>query len=154
MIFVTDLFEIGMLAGVRDFHVHAGAHASAKVRGTGREVASVVIALKTKLLIQGVDSSAQAPKHGPDVAAFLHADDSKLVFLVDPDQECLVGVVEDATSLRPHLVDAGAFQEPVSLLEQEVVVHKLLASFLVHAHQRVVIAFQIVRQRLQHAHDL
>ena len=36
----------------------------------------------------------------PDVTALLHGDDPELVLLVDPHEERLLGVVEDATACK------------------------------------------------------
>jgi len=35
------------------------------------------------------------------VTAILHGDDSELIFLVNPDKECLLRVVEDSSGFRP-----------------------------------------------------
>ena len=36
-----------------------------------------------------------------DVGALLHGDNSKLIFFVDPDEECFVVVVVDTSGFRP-----------------------------------------------------
>merc|ERR1719187_1374744 len=48
-----------------------------------------------------LDTASQAVEHGPYIASALHGDDPELILLVDPGQEGLVLVVEDAASLRP-----------------------------------------------------
>jgi hypothetical protein len=45
-----------------------------------------------------------------DVATVLHADDAQVIFFVDPDQERLIFVVEDATSLRPVTASVGVLK--------------------------------------------
>lgn len=47
-----------------------------------------------------------------DIASLLHADDSEMVLLVDPDQEGLVLVVVDATPGWPVAARIRLFQEP------------------------------------------
>jgi len=39
-----------------------------------------------------------------DITTGLHGDNSELIFLVHPNQECLCRVAENTTSIRPLLV--------------------------------------------------
>jgi len=48
-----------------------------------------------------LDATGEAIKDRPDVPALLHGDDAELVLLVDPGEEGLLLVVEDAPPLRP-----------------------------------------------------
>ena len=75
----------------------------------------------------------------PDVTALLHGDDPELVLLVDPDEEGLGVVVEDAAALGPVALHAGGDEVLVARDEQEVVVDELQPHLLVHAEQRVVV---------------
>ena len=61
-----------------------------------------------------------------------------MVLLAAPDQERLGRVVEDASPCRPVATGVGRLEEPVSLLEQEVVVDQLLLHDLGHPRQGVV----------------
>jgi hypothetical protein len=36
-----------------------------------------------------------------EIATILHRDNSELIFFIDPDKECLLGVVEDSSGFRP-----------------------------------------------------
>ena len=78
-----------------------------------------------------------------DIAALLHGDDAELILLVDPDQEGLVSVVEDAAALGPVALHAGNLQVGIAGHEEEVVVDELLADLLVHSGQSVVVATQV-----------
>ena len=49
----------------------------------------------------GLDAACKAVEDGAHVAALLHGDDAELVLLVDPGEEGLLLVVEDAPPLRP-----------------------------------------------------
>jgi hypothetical protein len=51
----------------------------------------------------------------------LHGNDSKLVFFVDPDKECLIVVVEDATSFGPVVFQTTRFEIFVTTFEEEMV---------------------------------
>ena len=61
-----------------------------------------------------------------DVSTLLHGDDSQLILLVDPDEEGLLVVMEDASAFGPVSVEVASIQESVSLLEEEVIVDQLL----------------------------
>jgi len=72
-----------------------------------------------------------------DVGTWLHGDNSKLVFFVDPDEESLFVVVEDASALWPVAVETACLKESVALLEQEVVSDELVALGISHRAERV-----------------
>ena len=75
----------------------------------------------------GIDSPGEPLKDSLDVTSLLHGDDSELILLVDPDQEALGGVVEDATALGPFPLHTGGDQVLVSGNKEEMIIHKLLA---------------------------
>ena len=58
---------------------------------------------------------AEPIKDGVEVGALLHGDDTQLVFFVDPNEEGLVVVVEDASALRPVSVQPAGLKEAVAL---------------------------------------
>ena len=70
--------------------------------------------------------------HLAHVPALLHADDAQVVLLAHPHQERLLRVVEDASPRGPVAAGVGGLQEPVPLLEQEVVADQLLLHLLRH----------------------
>merc|ERR1719370_1279039 len=74
--------------------------------------------------------------------------DTELILLVDPDEESLFLVVEDATTLRPVTLHTSNGQVPVSRDKEEVVVNQLLADLLVHSSQRVVVSGKVSREAL------
>lgn len=39
------------------------------------------------------EASAEAGEHLPHVSSFLHADDTQMILLVHPNQECLIVIV-------------------------------------------------------------
>jgi hypothetical protein len=73
-----------------------------------------------------LDSSGQALEDALDVAALLHGDDPELVLLVDPGQEGLLLVVEDAAALGPVPLHPARLQVLVARDEKKVVVDQLL----------------------------
>lgn len=77
-----------------------------------------------------------------------------MVLLIAPHQERLVVVVVDTTSGGPEAARVGGLQEPVSLLEQEVVINQLLLHLLGHACERVESSLQLSLQSRQGGRDL
>merc|ERR1719512_445815 len=69
-----------------------------------------------------------------------------LALIVDPGQEGLVLVVEDAATLGPVALHARRDEVPVPGDEEEVVIHQLLANLLAHAGEREVGAGQVPAQ--------
>merc|ERR1719158_1955656 len=133
-----------VLGPARQVNVHRGPHASAKVGGAGVDIAEpgieaeILARLLLDRVLDGLDSLGKPGEDLLHISSLLHGDDAELVLLVDPDEESLVLVVEDATTLRPVTLHAGNSQVPVSGDKEEVVVNELLADLLVHASQRVV----------------
>ena len=77
-------------------------------------------------------SRSQSPEYCSDIGAVLHRNDSELIFLIDPDEEGLLVVVEDTSAFGPVSVEATSFQESVTFFEQEVVFDQLLLLLWCH----------------------
>ena len=50
-----------------------------------------------------------------EIGTWLHRDDTELILLINPDEEGLLIIVEDASALGPLAVEIASFQESVSL---------------------------------------
>jgi len=130
-------------------NVDRGPHAGAQVGGAGVDVAElggnleVLARLGLDGILDSLDASGQPLEDSLDVTALLHGDDSELILLVDPDQEGLGVVVENATALGPVALHTGHLQVGVTGHEEEMVIDQLLADLLVHASQGVVVAGQV-----------
>ena len=61
------------------------------------------------------NSARKSIKDGVDIGTVLHADDSELVFFVDPHKESFVLVVEDTTARWPVAVKTDSFEETITL---------------------------------------
>merc|ERR1719476_387637 len=138
-----------MLGPAGQVNVDGGPHASAQVGGAGVDVAEPLIqaeVLARLLLDRVLDSLDALGQSGEDffhISSLLHGDDAELVLFVHPDQESLVLVVEDTTTLRPVTLHAGNGKVPVAGDEEEVVVNELLTDLLVHSGQRVVVTSEV-----------
>merc|ERR1719249_89647 len=138
-----------VLGPARQVNVDRGPHTSTKVGGAGVDVA--VLLIKTEVLtrlslnrvLDSLDALGQPAEHFPNVSSLLHGDDAELILLVDPDEERLLGVVEDSTTLGPVTLHTSNSQVPVSRHKEEVVIDQLLADLLVHASQRVVVSGKV-----------
>jgi len=74
---------------------------------------------------------------------WLHGDDAKLIFFINPDKESLGLVVEDTTTVWPVTIEVASFEETISFLEKEVISNKLFALFLSKSIERVELASKV-----------
>jgi len=139
--------------------VDGGPHAGAQVGWAGVDVAEllrqleVLARLGLDAVADSLDATGEPLEDTLDVTALLHGDDPGLILLIDPDQEGLGLVVEDATALGPVALHTGNLQVGVTRHEEEVVVDQLLADLLVHASEWVVGAGQVAVEPLQGSGD-
>jgi len=98
--------------------------------------------------LDSLDTLGKSFKDSSDISTLLHGDDTELIFLVDPDQEGLLVVVEDTTTLGPVTLHTGNGQVSVSRNKEEVVIDKLLADSLIHSGEWVVVSSKVLREVL------
>ena len=60
-------------------------------------------------------TSAESLENSSDVGIVLHGDDSKLILLVNPDEESLGIVVENTSAIWPVSVEVASGKESISL---------------------------------------
>ena len=65
-------------------------------------------------LLNGLSSSAESIKDLFDSSSFLHGDDSKLIFFIDPNEESFINIVEDTSTRWPVSVQVASFEESIS----------------------------------------
>merc|ERR1712088_708912 len=113
-------FGNAVLGPARQVDVDRGPHASTQVGGAGVDVAillvkaEVLARLSLYRVLDSLDTLGKSAEHFPNISTLLHGDDAELILLVDPDEEGLLCVVEDATSLRPVTLHASNGQVPVA----------------------------------------
>jgi len=149
-------FFTSLLEGIKTFlgpagqvNVDGSPHAGAKVGGAG--VDEAILGVKHEFLagfsLDGVadslDTTGKALEDTPDITTLLHGDDPELILLIDPDQEGLLGVVEDTTTFGPVALHTSYLKVAVTRHEEEVVIDELLADGFLHASQGVVVAREI-----------
>merc|ERR1712002_1016400 len=142
-----------------EVNVDRGPHASTQVGGAGVDVAEllrqleVLARLSLNTVLDSLDATGQPLEDTLDVTTLLHGDDTSLILLIDPDQEGLSLVVEDATALGPVTLHTSNLQVGVTRHEEEVVIDKLLADLLVHASEWVVGTSQVTLEPLEGSGD-
>jgi len=59
-------------------------------------------------------SSLESLEDFVEISTLLHGNNSELIFFVNPDEECLLIVVEDTSTLWPFSVQVASFQESIA----------------------------------------
>lgn len=93
-------------------------------------------------------SSRKSVENSVDISALLHGDDTKLILLINPDEEGLLLVVEDTSAVGPVAVKTSDFEETVSFLEEEVISNELILFFLGERVQRVESSSEVAFESL------
>ena len=89
-----------------------------------------------------------------DVGARLHRDDAELIFFVDPHEEGLIVVVEDASALGPVAVAVTGFEESITLFKEEMVGDELVALGIGHGAERVESTSELALESVTSLNDL
>lgn len=122
---VGHTFEnLHLFSQVWEAHVDRRSHTGANVGRARRQIPKSLVVGKFDNFLDLLAGSGETREHCTEIRTLLHGDDSELVFLVDPNEERLLVVVENATTLRPVPVETRSLQETISLLEKEVVFNK------------------------------
>merc|ERR1712038_960162 len=94
---------------------------------------------ETSLLLNLISGSGESLEDLTDVGSHLHGDDTELILFVNPNEEGLGIVVEDATSLGPFALETAGLQVLVTTLEEEVISNELLLLIIGHGGKGVVL---------------
>jgi len=141
----------------RQVDVNRCSHASTKIGGAGVDVsvffvqAEVLARFFLDRVLHNLDTLGKSSKDSLDISTLLHGDDAELILLINPNEESLVLVVEDATTLRPVSLHTSNSQVSVSRDEQEMVIDQLLANIFLHASEGVVFTSKVSREILNGA---
>jgi len=133
-------------------NVDGGTHASAQVGGARVNVTElggeqeVLARFSLDGVTDSLDASGEPFEDSLDITSLLHGNDTELILLIDPDQEGLVGIVENTTAFGPITLHTSDLQVGVTRHEQEMVINELLADLLVHSSQSIVVASEVTRQ--------
>jgi len=87
-----------VLADVWKLDVDGGSQSSSEVGWTGSDIPKMFVVRKLANLLNFFCGSAESIKDLNDTSSLLHRNNSKLILLVDPDEESLLDVVEDTSA--------------------------------------------------------
>lgn len=107
-----ELFPV--LGKLGELDVDGGTEGSSQVGGAGCDVTKMRVVSETGHGLDLGGGSGETLEDFSDVGALLHGDDTELILFVDPDEEGLGIVVEDASALWPVTVQAASLKETVS----------------------------------------
>ena len=154
VVLVSDLLvELGVLHQLGQVDVDGGAETSTHVGGAGGNVTKVLVVGELGLSLDLGRGGGESSEDLADVGASLHGDDSQLILLVHPNEEGLVVVVEDTTSLRPVALETSRLEVLVTTLEEEVVSDQLLLLGLSHGLKGVVLALKLAGELVESGHN-
>ena len=133
VVLVSDGLEL-VLGSTKlgELDMHGGAHASSAVGRARGDVTKMLVVGKLGLLLDEGRGVGKSLEDLTDVGALLHGDDTELVLFIDPDEERLVVVVEDTTSLGPFTLETTALKIFVATFKKEVISNQRITIFIVH----------------------
>ena len=138
VIFVSNLVEllfVFFLGKIWKFDMNRSSKSSSEIGWARCDITKMIIVSELSLCLDLSSSNSESAENSSDISSLLHGDNSKLILLVDPDQECLFLVVENTSTSWPVSVETTGFQESVSFLEQEVISNQLSLFFFGHGGQ-------------------
>ena len=118
IILVCNLFEdIHVLRKLWQSDVNRCSQCSTQISWAGCDITKMFIVCELNSLLDVSTSSSKSFENSTNVATFLHRNDSKLIFFIDPHKESQFVIMEDASSLWPVSVQASSFQESIAFFE-------------------------------------
>jgi hypothetical protein len=77
----------------------------------------MIIKGESHCFLQRLFSSREPIEQSFYISSGLHRNYAKMVLLVDPDQQCLLVIVEDSAPTRPVIVETSGLRETISFFE-------------------------------------
>jgi len=148
--FTSGLQGLKPFLGIsRKVNMDGCTHTSSQVGWAGVDI--TILGIKHEVLARfsldrvsnSLDTSGKTIKDASDISSSLHGDDSELIFLIDPGQEGLVLVVEDATALWPVSLHTSSNEVTISGDKEEMIIDKLLTNSLIHSCEWVISSSKI-----------
>lgn len=116
VVLVSDGLEAGLvLAEEWELDVDGSSHGGTQVGWAGGDVTKMLVVSELDLLLNTGSTTGESVKDGMEISTLLHGDDTELILLVNPDEESLVLVVEDTTTVWPVSVETASLKESISL---------------------------------------
>lgn len=89
--------------------------------------------LRSDNILNLLNKLGKSFEHFIDISSFLHADDSELIFFINPHKGSLVLIMENSSSFGPFSFHAWELEIGVSTHEKEVIINQFLFISFVHA---------------------
>ena len=113
---VCNALKLGpVLHEVGEVDVDGSTESGSEVSRARGDVADVLVVGEAGTGLDSGGGSGETVEDLTDVGTWLHGDDTELILFVDPDEEGLVVVVEDTTTLGPVAVETASLEETISL---------------------------------------
>ena len=143
-VLVSDSLEgLLVLSKIGEVDMDRSTKSGSEVGWARSDVTEVVVVSELSDLFDSSSGVTESLEDSKDVCTRLHRDNAELVLFIDPSEEGLLSVVEDAATLRPITVQVACLEEAVALFEKEVVVNQLLAVSLRELSEFVVFASKL-----------
>ena len=97
--------------------MHRSSERCSKVGWARSDVTKMIVMSEFGMCLDLSSSNGKSTENSSDISSLLHGDNSELILFVDPNEESLLVVMEDASSLGPVPIEASCFEESVSFLE-------------------------------------
>ena len=109
-VFVSDGLEEG-LAPLKLWEpdVDGGSHGCAKVGWARGDVSKMFVVGEGHVFFDLLGCATKPIENFFDTSSWLHGNNSKLIFFVNPNQECFVIIVENSSSTGPLSVEIARF---------------------------------------------
>jgi len=134
VVLVSDSIElILVLCKERKLDVNRCSQSSTEIGWARGNVTKMVIMCELGNLLNESSGSGESGENSQNIGARLHGNDYQLVLFIDPNKESLGVIVEDTSSRWPISVETACIKEPISLLEQEVIINQLFLVFRRHS---------------------
>lgn len=109
-VFVSDGLELRLVSlELWEPDVDGGSHRSAKVSWARGDVAEMFVMGEGHVFFNLLGCATKPIENFFDTSSWLHGNDSKLIFFVNPNQERLVVIVENSSSAGPISVKITCF---------------------------------------------
>ena len=135
VVFISDLVEllfVFFLGKIWKFNMNGCSKSSSKIGWARCDITEMIIVSEFSLCLDLSSCDGESTENSSNVSSLLHWNDSELILLVDPDQECLFLVVENTSASWPVSVETTGLQESVPFLEEEVIGNQLSLLFFGH----------------------
>jgi len=146
-VFISDFIEFFLLFHqFWKFDVNRGSQGCSEIGWARGDVTEMIVVGEFSYGLNVSASSAESVEDLHDSGTLLHGNNSELIFLIDPNVESFVSIVENTSSRWPLSVEVASFEESVTLLEENVVSDELVLVGFGHTFEWVEFTLEVFRE--------